>query len=638
MPAPKTPLKYNAKELVAEQSGFFWTIVALIIVFGVGSSVRAILSPDKIKKRIQEVSTKIHPDVNVQFGDAYISLADGIFPEFALVIERVRLESANTCWMMPVLQVNQMKLPLSLSSLFKGRAEVNRLEVNEADLSFRSPYSACDASVSEAELIRNVAQRQPKSVVQENKNPIETVTVRVLKVNAVRFEKLEYQKQGSEGGFHIDGLLNLGAESLAGDFASFANLNVDFDPAREQHWTVGLNGNWREGTYRVSGDYNQTKKSVVMSGELKHLPLSQIFPVLKKYNVISQSLDGKSLWLSSRFSVQGLVTEPDDLFFALDDLKVEGDVGDVQATRIELESAKPLEFKPFTLQMRGIHLARVLNLLGKKHPSPALGELGRLSGDFKFDGKKTFDFDGDLTGLEFIFSNKGLRQSQVLSVVTLKWHQDAASSNLHVTRIRPLEGIFEGGIEVTTNASQETLIVAAVDELQFAPSVIRLMTQGGSVDPMQGKMRMRLQAGKIVDLIGDLRTGRMTVEGIEFLKPKVSFTLKKGGYRGTAEAEQVAAVPENKELQPFLPLLSSAPAPGELMAFKKVIFQFSSPLPQTMNWTGFKAQLQGRDISSSGGWDAQGLLNGKIQKKRDGGGVQSWSLFGTRDKVEVHEN
>lgn len=642
MPAPKDQHKYNVKELVAEQSGFFWTVVALIIAFSLGSAVQSLLAPEKIKQRIQEVSTKIHPDVNVQFDDAYISLADGIFPEFALVIERVRLESANTCWMMPVLHINKMKLPLSLSSLFAGRAKVNRLEVDEADLNFRSDYAPCEstasAPVNDVRAIAQAAADESAPTIDENKNPIENVRVRVLKVGAVRFEDLRYQKQNKEGAFHIQGMLNLGAESLAGDFDSFAKIKLDFDPTRERHWTVDVNGNWREGTYRLAGDYNQAKQSLVMSGEMKHLPMSQIFPVLKKYQLLSQELDGKSLWLSSRFSIQGLVPQPESLLVALDDFKVEGEIGDLRASRIEVAQLKPLQFAPFTMTLRGIHLSRVLNLLGKNHPSPTLGELGILSGEFRTDGKQTFDFNGDLAGLEFIFSNKGLRQSQVLSLVSFQWHQDNKGSNVRVTRVRPLEGIFEGGVEVTTNAAKETVVVAAVDELQFAPAVIRLMTQNGNIDPMHGKMRMKLIDGQTTELVGDLRTNRMTVEGIDFVKPKINVQMAKKLYQGTAEVEQISASKDNTAMRVFQPLLETGTDGGALISLKKISLKLQSPAPAALSWSDFRGQIDGRDFVSSGSWDEEGFITGQFQKKMDGGGLKKWNLRGTRDRLEFHEN
>lgn len=640
MPAPKDSLKYNAKELVAEQSGFFWTAVALIVALSVGSAVQSLLAPEKIKQRIQEVSTKIHPDVNVQFDDAYISLADGIFPEFALVIERVRLESAKTCWMMPVLHINKMKLPLSLSSLFAGHAKVNSLEVDEADLNFRGDYAPCKPVAGTSDVVRSIAQEvgeMPAPAIDENKNPIETVRVRVLKVGAVRFEDLRYQKQSSEGAFHIQGMLNLGAESLAGDFDSYAKVKLDFDPARERHWTVDVNGNWREGMYRVAGDYNQAKQSLVMSGEMKHLPMSQIFPVLKKYQLLAQDLDGKSLWLSSRFSIQGLVPQPESLLVALDDFKVEGEIGDIRASRIEVAQLKPLQFAPFSMTLQGIHLSRVLSLLGKNHPSPTLGELGVVSGEFRTDGKQVFDFSGDLAGLEFIFSNKGLRQSQVLSLVSFQWHQDMKGSHVRVTRVRPLEGIFEGGLEVNTTP-KETVVVAAVNELQFAPSVIRLMTQNGNIDPMQGKMRMKLVDGNIVELVGDLKTNRMTVEGIEFLKPKVNFQMAKKTYQGIAEVEQISAAKDNAEMKIFLPLLEAGSNGSATVSLKKISMRFLSPEADALAWTDLRGQVDGREFTSSGHWNAEGLITGQFQKKSDSGVQKKWQLRGTRDRLEIHEN
>ena len=99
---------------VSEQGGFRWFAFAVLAAVLVGIIVRLALAPTKIE-RIVRTQIEYSPiRDNFAFGSAEISLADGLLPDLALVLNRAEWRLPNGCSESPPIRARQVRIPLKL--------------------------------------------------------------------------------------------------------------------------------------------------------------------------------------------------------------------------------------------------------------------------------------------------------------------------------------------------------------------------------------------------------------------------------------------------------------------------------------------------------------------------------------------
>ncbi len=69
------------------------------------------------------------------------------------------MESSQVCWAAPVLEVDELRLPLSLWSVLRGEAPIQNIEANTVKLTLREEIKNCDQ------------QEQKKSEQKPKQNP-----------------------------------------------------------------------------------------------------------------------------------------------------------------------------------------------------------------------------------------------------------------------------------------------------------------------------------------------------------------------------------------------------------------------------------------------------------------------------------
>jgi hypothetical protein len=71
---PRKPSDINSeKDLVAEQPGLGLSFLGLFLAFFVGIAIRAAISPDRVHDHLVRATEKIHRDLHISFGHAYVS-------------------------------------------------------------------------------------------------------------------------------------------------------------------------------------------------------------------------------------------------------------------------------------------------------------------------------------------------------------------------------------------------------------------------------------------------------------------------------------------------------------------------------------------------------------------------------------
>jgi|GEM_PF-2315417 len=638
------PSKYRReveKDLVAEQPGLGLALIGILIGVLIGLAIKVTIAPDRVRVHIDEALSRIPQktldQVHIQIGETSLSLSQGIWPDFSLVIKDVKISSSNVCWLAPQIEINEIRLPLSWSQLFFGKIDVHELQADEVDLSLRNAPDDCDKNkkVESADLttpgvipLRTVADAGSASTPKPSANPIRKISVRKFLIHylpvaftTLQIDSFETNILSQEPKLiDFSGKLNLDGDTLVGDYASHASWKVRFDEAQGPLWTLSAKGDWREGRYDLSAFYSQDKKTYEGHFELKHLPLSQLLPLLAKYRLMENDYNGRQIWLAGKIETSGSVENWEKNPVHVSNVKIDGDLGDIQTPKIEFHSLKPVTFDPINLDLHGVSLHQLLVILNRPDPSPALGDLGTFNGVASIENANHIRIRGDHSGLEFIFSNRGAREKQTISLLSGEAELRNNHWKVKIDRIRPLEGVFDGVIEMQADQNWRDLeIETKVDEVSLSPNVQTLMTGGGNLGALSGKMKAELVGGNLKTLEGLLKSDRVLVEGMRIEKPKLAFSTQKEKDHenffldvNAQEMEIESNSTPGMFLSKVLTLPSSSSGESDQFLFKNTSARFQTRNLEDLQWTSFQSLIPQGMIRSQGGWSVAGDLFGQI--------------------------
>lgn len=657
------------KELVAEQPGLGLSFIGLFLALFVGIVVRSIVSPERVTELLQKASTQIHKDVSVKFDRAYVSLSDGIWPDLSVMVENLQMQAEPKCWLRPTLEVHEMRLPISLSDLIRGKILIHEVQADEVDLSLRSEYEACsevaqDAAVENSRLPADVGtapmvkkefnkdlHKSEESVqlgvgkafeVVSRRNPIDTISIRKLRVHylPIAFSSVEINdfnlqlRSEAPRVALVTGVLKMSGDTLVGDYNSTASWKMQiFEQKPFPSVEVSAHGVWREGHYDFFANLDAKKQSLKSELNLKHIPISQVLPILKKYHLLQSDLNGRSMWASGKLLVAGPVADlQKGQGISLVDLKLEGDPGEISTHAVTIRSLQPLRYDPIDLEIRGLNLKEVLVFLNRQHPSPTFGELGIFNGNAHFVSPDNLTLRGDYSGLEFIFSNQGLRQSQKLSLVSGELKLRGDSWNIKVDRLRPNDGIFDGSVNITADKNFENLDISTrFEELTLSPQVQSLMTNGGSLGALRGDLRTQIHPKQDLKIQGHLKMDQVLVEGFRLFKPRLNIqTLDQEIILDFSAADADVLANKASQITWLQPLLSALPVENGIVVLKNPSAKIRTTHLRSLRWQPLQVQTKAGSLRSMGGWDERGFINGDI--RMSGAKPQVFNLSGTRDE------
>ena len=641
--------KESEKDLVAEQPGLGLSFIGLFLALFAGLAIRAVISPDKVRTQLEKATAKIHQDFQVSFKQAYVSFSDGIWPDLSVVVKDVTIESTRTCFLTPMAEINEIRLPLSWWHLFKGKIYIHEVLADEVNLSLRSEYKSC-GNRETASSVQPTSGVQPPSPFSRNaengfenvsrKNPIDIVQFRTLKVHylPIAFTSFEIQKLmiklKSEEPRVVEatGQLNLGGDTIVGDYSSHADLQIDVIEGDHPSVTAAAKGIWREGHYSVHLSTDLKNQQFDFHTTAHHLPLSQIIPVFKKYRLMESDFNGKKAWISGDVKMKGLLSESRKTPIQFEGLKLEGDLGEIACAQAEVESLEPLKVKPVDLSIKGLNLKELLVFLNRPHPSPALGALGIFTGNAHFISPENVVLRGDYSGLEFIFANRGSRKTQVLSLVSGELSLIKNQWRISVDRIRPAGGIFEGKVQISADKDFRDLNVdAKIEELSLSPDVQLLMTNGGSLGALTGDLKAHLVKADIQDLRGHLRWDQLLIDGFHLTKPRVQLQTKGTETWVDFSANDLEFSVQNPTVASlFAPLIQELGLKqNERVLLKSPRGQIRTEKLKQLVWTDFQAQTSYGIFQSRGGWNEKADLVGEFKVSGHQKGI--WTIGGSRN-------
>lgn len=637
------------KNLIAEQPGMTIFLVGFVLAFIIGYTAKSLLSPGRVRAQIEKAASHIHKDVTVTFGSATFSLSDGILPEFAIVITQVKMESTKKCWGAPILEVDELRLPLSLAGMLNKRRPVRAIDANQVLLTLREDVSNCaHQSVISADKATSAPLVQIARSSDEDRFRNDIGRLHIQKLEIISFknpqltsELLNFSavvKSAEPRVIELRAKNYLLRDAQVGDYLSHANLFVEYRESPEPTLQAHYFGNWREGHYSLIGNYNFADQMLALELDLKHIPLSQMLNILRKYNVINQDFNSKNIWISTKarlFSVlEGLRQAP----LEVKDLRLEGDLGEMNAERISITSLEPFKYNPVSLDIKKLDIEKLLYFLGQEQPTGILGRLGYFSGSANVTSKNEVRMRGEHRGLEFVFSNKGQRETQVIDrmLTELDLRQELWTAKLE--RLEPVAGVFIGDIALQANKSfQKMEIKTRIDELTLAPNVQRLMTSGGEVGALSLDSQLHLENGKISYLKGLLGLTGMSVERVHFGKSKALLGWKDGAITLDTQMDSLSLDKSSPAGEVLAGLTEASWWKNDRLDLDSFTGQFLASELKRLVWKNVKATIdQDSRLFTEGSWNPQGSLDGSVslqdEKKK-----RKWTIGGSREFPQFTE-
>ncbi|MGZ3775358.1 MAG: hypothetical protein ACXVCY_15505 [Pseudobdellovibrionaceae bacterium] len=636
------------KYLVTEQPGMAILISGLILSFVLGYTIKSLLTPARVAARIEKAAGQIHKNVSVKFDSARISFGEGLLPRFEVVISNVRMESQEECWAAPVLEVNELRLPVSLLNILRGRGPIQKIEADKVKITFREYLKNCSGKIkAEEKSNMPLVSLSPSEQAQKYRNDVRAISVQDLQIVADKYPQFSSElhnfninvKSFEPKVIEVTAKTHFLKASQVGDYLSYANLYLQYKEMPQPTLQTHFFGNWREGHYSLIGSYSLDEHVLALETDLKHIPLSQILTILQKYNLASKNLNGRQVWVSANAHIVGPVDEIKHLPLDIRDLSLEGDLGEMRVDRIDIKSVDPLKYSPIIVDIKKLDIGKLLVLLNRSKNTNVLGQLGEFSGQAEITSDKKINMAGEHKGLEFVFSNKGRRELQVIERMEGDIALDGDQWQFFVKKIEPQGGKFTGSIRMTADRDfQKVEMKTAVEELSLAPPVQKLMTNGGEIGPLNFNVDVRLKDGDISYLKGALQLDQMNVEGLDFGKTKVGFDWAREEVLLNTQIKSIKVGSTSVAKEVFHKVTIPSWWHENTLVMNNLTGQFRSKGLKFLSWRNFQAQIgkAGR-MTIDGSWDDEGRLKGTIIN-REGKSQKKWFMEGNRQEPVFVEN
>lgn len=661
---PKNLEEYrrSQKYLVAEQPGWSRSLIGLFFAVILGLTIKAQIVPSKVMQMVREATSKADPNLDIQFASARVSLSDGLFPELAVVVQDLMVTPKDDCWGGTNLKVDQIKVPIKFRDAIRGIFLPRMIEVGQAQIDLEvEKIERCEKANRSVQTVPPVNQNAAPStpVVQEHpfakagahqaNQGIDRIDIRSIQVNLIGNHSHELSlrqiqiaiQSHSPRKLNITGFVKFTSSDKIFDLASGGRLSVHYDESinnsintQEFPVVANLSGTWFEGNYLAQFSVDPRNQNFQLKTEAKYLPLLQILPILKKYDVIKTDLNGRKAWGTFQFQADGNLKTIEQARVQGKEVKLEGDFGEIYVPSIDIQQFRPTIFSPINIVMKNFDFNELLIFMNRQHPSPALGNLGKFYGTLTVHSAKHLSLSGEHSGLEFWFSNKGQRAIQPISLILVQAEWQNSEWDIGINRIQPTGGLFEGKLKLKAdNDWKKVEIQADIDELILSSQIQDVMSSGGRIGTLYGNLDLVLESGKASNIHGKINLNEGIIEGIGFKKLGIKFDPRKKN-QSVDKFEMLTQVkeldiPADREFIANLGIYQNA---NQKAIFADLNIVAETEDFKTLRWDLKSVKAGTLIVSSVGKWDEAGKLNGEIKIKSGPRVIKSFILEGHRDE------
>jgi hypothetical protein len=616
---------------------FFSLVLGLIF--------RTSYSSENLTELIQRKLAETPSPFSVSFERAEISLADGALPDLALVIRNIRLSSTNECWGQPSLEANELRLPLSIRDLARGHLQFRTANLDAIELTFFSNKKTCNEPTPE--VANPVGKGSPPNINDRPKEALldriklgdseVNVSIRNLVVRlpdenqtALTFEKCTLSPDG-RGNNSFEGTLKLSKENFLRDATSRALVKVEY-LSKPMIMNFSIDGNWREGLYAMSGFYNLKNPEWSYSGQLQNVPLTAAFPVAQKYKLLQRDFGPGEMWLSGDFRTPTPEEKKRGIQLELSNMKLGGDLGELSLEQLELRSLNPPAFEPTNIQIQGLRVDAVLDFLKVENRSPMIGKWGIFNGKVHIGSLEDLHLEGEHSGMELIFANRGQRQNQVVSLMVGKADLVQDRWVFRLDSVKPLDGIFLGQASIQYLPENEVMTAELqIDEMTLSPEVQKLMTDGGTLGRWSGALSLSTRKGQLSQATGEVDGNDLLIEGVLIDRIKAILRSRSGGLVLDLKAADVE-IQEGLVANWLVRFAPGSPPQKISTLSSRMDFQPDSKF----KWKLGPMALPQGTLDSEGIWDASGAVTGNLNFDPKAGPKKTWSISGSRENPEFN--
>lgn len=662
----------ETEQFVNEQPGWIIFLPLLVLSLFLGLFFKAKFSDEIVSLRIRQVANHLDPNFKVDFNTARLSLSDGLFPELTVIVEQVSAQSKDVCQLSPTILTDEIRIPFSFLDLIQGKYEINEVNLGHVDLALHPIPTSCGTkkeALSEviSKEIRNTQDISSIRFEKSLESNLRFVTIRSLriqipeeKISDFEMRRIKFEINPAAKTIIVGGAISLPIQRWAGDIGSLADYKVTYSENSSKQMQVEAKGIWREGSYKLNSLIDLDKKTISYHLNANHLPLSQLNNTLKKYNTSFSELDGGQEWVSFDLSSDGDQQLTANHSAILKNFKIEGDVGEVDIEKINFKQFDPISFEPFLINLRGFRFDVLQRLIGKNELPPFLANAGQFNGSLSVISKDQLQLSGESSGIEFIFSNRSMRQTQTFSLVGIQGSVKNKRWQIFLDRIRPLDGLFLGQVKLSGSENEKKQLNDEdnnswsahinLDELSLSPEVQKLMTNDGSMGSWSGEVRLKANMNQVSEAQGLVAIQNFEIDNLSIHKNLIkihsskeniiSNNVKTENSRRSATIN-VDFILDGLQLEEpseiFIFLKKIKPDLPSILHAKNAKLNIKLDGRLDFSWDLKNIETEAFRLSSDGGWDSYGNLRGHInwQDKNANGSlekVRRWKIEGSRDK------
>ncbi|HPI40417.1 MAG TPA: hypothetical protein PLJ21_06410 [Pseudobdellovibrionaceae bacterium] len=638
--------------LVAEQPGRRVFLLGFIFSLIIGLGFRALINPINVRNFLDEKLKKANPNLNIQYSQIQISLKEGVFPKFQLKIKELKVISEDVCLMKPELSIDELRVPLSFFAPFRRRPLFESLDVNGLKIYFNEKYQDC-ANKNSSSPNPVVNQIRPESLplsssslnslIKEGvinniqvdrlevfhsiymENPMEFTDIKIKKMTEI--DKNEYELSAKSHLFREDSL---------GGYLSFGNLVLKYQESQQSVLDVHFFGNLREGYYSIISSCQFLDSQCKVESHFKEIPVRSLASLLNLNYLNSMDFNFKQLWLSFKLKSTVDLKKIQETHVDFRDIALDADWGRLFVNQFQIDSLVPLSWKPFTLNARDLEIKKlILNLnLKSKFILDHFENLGRLNGSAQIQSLQKFNLLGQLSGLSFVFSNKGIRKTQNIVNMNMDLKYEYPKWNFELNHILLEDGFLQGNLKSNGDLKNDWFrLNANINELILAKTVQELLTNNGSLSPSYLDLEMQYQHGKIYDLKSHFQVSSVELEDLDIKKLDI-FSEGSGDILRFKFAAEEMRLPSESRAMVFLSPLATNLDVNE-MKLKKIKGDFLLKNSKDLQWKQIIAwERKNNLLKSSGGWNSNGEIQGVLESIASGKS-SVWKITGTRSDPQL---
>ena len=367
--------------------------------------------------------------------------------------------------------------------------------------------------------------------------------------------------------------------------------------------------------------------------------MQQIAAIATKYQLTQIPLNGKSNWLSLRARAEGKFNQIEQTQFQIEEAKLEGDLGEITTKDIVVTHFSPLQIKPTVeAELKNIQLDQLLIFLGETDKHPTIHTHGEFNGKLRFENRKNISVQGVHSGLEFIFSNKGLREYQKLTEFDADISFLGQNWKTKIANVQLQDGKFEGAIELTASRDwQDVDMKLEIQKAIMNPAVQKLVSSGGTLGELSGSVKLGLQQGSLKSIQGQLKNDLMMIDGVHLEKSSLSFNTVDSLFQVQLKANALKIQKDSLVYEKSQNIFNNGAtqADAELVAFKNLDAQIKTENLKKLSWSvaSLKQSQDQFRMTTRGSWSEDESIQGVItyqNLKPQPGSVLQWDISGNR--------